>query len=100
MIEKELEHTPWTSNNVIVKKNNNKLKVCIDPRELNEALSDVKYQLLTVEEILTKLAGTNVFRILDAKSGFWQLELDELSSKLTTFGLYLGSIVLRGYHLE
>lgn len=85
VIEKELEYTPWTSNIVIVKKNNNKLRICIDPRKLNEALRDVKYQLPTVEEILTELAGAKVFSILDAKNGFWQLELDEPSSKLTTF---------------
>lgn len=84
VIVKEPEHTKWTSNIVLVKKKN-KLRVCIDPKDLNEALKDIKYQLPTVEEILTELADAKIFTILDAKHGFWQLQLDDDSSKLTSF---------------
>ncbi|XP_037958998.1 uncharacterized protein K02A2.6-like [Teleopsis dalmanni] len=84
IIVKEYEHTDWTSNLVIVKKNN-KLRICIDPKHLNQALKDVKYQLPTIEEVLAELADAKVFTVLDAKHGFWQLELEKNSSKLTTF---------------
>ena len=39
----------------------------------------------TLEEILPKLNGAKVFTTLDAKDGFYQIGLDEESSKLTTF---------------
>lgn len=84
VITKECEHTEWASNLVIVKKGN-KLRICIDPKHLNRALKDVKYQLPTIEEVLAELADAKVFTILDAKHGFWQIELDKKSSRLTTF---------------
>lgn len=39
----------------------------------------------TVEEIIPELSKAKVFTTLDATKGFWQLCLDEESSKLTTF---------------
>lgn len=41
--------------------------------------------LPTTDEILAKLAGSNVFLSLDAASGFWQIPLHSESSLLTTF---------------
>ena len=44
----------------------------------------------TIEEVVTKLSKANVFTVLDAKSGFWQIKLDEESSMLTTFNTPFG----------
>ena len=60
-----------------------KLRLCIDPKELNTAIKRPKYQIPTVDEILPKLA--KAFTVLDAKDGFFQIKLDEESSYLTTF---------------
>ncbi len=38
----------------------------------------------TTEEVATKFNNAKVFSVLDAKSGFWQIRLDEESSMLTT----------------
>ena len=38
----------------------------------------------------SRLQGANTFSILDAKSGFWQLKLDEESSLLCTFNTPIG----------
>jgi len=43
------------------------------------------YQLPTVEEITSRLVKAQYFTVLDASSGFWQLKLDEASSRLCTF---------------
>ena len=40
--------------------------------------------------IVTRLHGSEVFTTLDARSGFWQIKLDEHSSKLTTFNTAWG----------
>ena len=39
----------------------------------------------TIEEIATRLHGAKVFSLLDAKNGFWHVNLDDESSYLTTF---------------
>lgn len=39
----------------------------------------------TVDELLPELSKAKVFSTVDTKSGFWQIGLDEESSKLTTF---------------
>ena len=76
--------TPWISNLVAIKKPG-KLRVCIDPRELNHAIRRPKYQMPILDEILPGLSNARLFSVLDAKDGFHQVKLDEESSYLTTF---------------
>ena len=49
------------------------------------------YPMKTVDEVASRLQGANTFSILDAKSGFWQLKLDEESSLLCTFNTPIGN---------
>lgn len=84
IIAKVEEPTEWVSNMVIVN-NPNKLRICLDPRPLNEAIKRPHYPIPTVDTLMTKLQGCKFFTIFDAKNGFWQLPLDDESSKLTTF---------------
>ena len=44
----------------------------------------------TLEELLPKLCKAKVFSTLDAKDGFYQISLDDTSSKLTTFWMPFG----------
>lgn len=44
----------------------------------------------TIEEVATKLSRAKVFSVLDVKSGFWQVSLDDEFSKLTTFNTPYG----------
>ena len=43
------------------------------------------YRIPVAEELSARLSGCTVFSVLDAKSAFWQLALDERSSYLCTF---------------
>lgn len=85
IIENVEQSTDWTSNVVIIEKKDNKLRICIDPSEFNRALKIEKYQIPTVEEILPEITKAKVFSTFDARSGFWQLPLDEKSKLLTSF---------------
>jgi len=76
--------TDWISSMVVVRRNN-KLRICLDPKDLNTAIRRPKYPIPNIEDILPKLAKAKVFSVLDAKNGFWQVELDEPSSYLTCF---------------
>jgi len=78
------EPTYWISSFVAVKKPN-KLRICIDRKDLNKALKRNHFPLKTIDDILPNLAKAKIFSVLDAKEGFNQVELDEESSYLTTF---------------
>ncbi|XP_062699497.1 uncharacterized protein K02A2.6-like [Aedes albopictus] len=84
VIVKEEDNTDWVSNLVLVKRNN-KIRVCLDPIILNKALKRPHYPMPTANELLHELTNAKVFSTLDAKCGYWQVCLDEQSSKLTTF---------------
>ena len=73
---------------VIVKPN--KLRICLDPRDLNKAIRREHYQLPTVEEVATRLSQAKKFTVVDAKDGFWQKRLDTESSYKTTFNTPFG----------
>ena len=81
--------TDWVSSMVTVVKSN-KLRICIDPKDLNRAIKRSHYPMPTIEKVATKLSKAKVFTVLDAKSGFWQIKRDEDSSMLTTFNTPFG----------
>lgn len=84
IISKETDPTDWISSLVVVAKPG-KIRLCLDPKDLNQAIKRPKYQMPTLEEVLPNLSNAKVFSTLDAKDGFYQIGLDEESSKLTTF---------------
>ena len=62
-----------------------KIRICLNPKDLNKAVLRPKYQMATLDEVLPKLSKAKVFSTLDAKDGFYQVGLDEESSLKTTF---------------
>ena len=90
IIKQVSEPTDWVSSIVVVPKQNEKIRICLDPRDLNKAIRRENYQLPTIEDIASRLAGARVFTILDVKKGFWHVPLDEESSYLTTFNTPYG----------
>ena len=80
----QTEPTEWVSSMVTVIKPS-KIRICIDPRDLNQAIKREHYLMKTIEEVVAEIPGAKVFSTLDARSGFWQIKLDEASSKLCTF---------------
>ena len=84
------EPSRWVSQLVVAEKSNKDLRLCIDPRPLNKALKRAHYQMPTIDDVLPDLSQAKVFSKLDLSSAFWQLKLDEESSKLTTFASFYG----------
>ena len=81
------EPSDRVSSLVIVQKPNGRLRVCLDPSDLNQA---IKLQLPTTGEILSQLSGARYFAKLDASSGYWPVRLDDESSHLLAFNTPLG----------
>ncbi|GBL80739.1 hypothetical protein AVEN_139716-1 [Araneus ventricosus] len=55
------------------------------PQNLNRAINRPQYNLHKYEDITSKLGGANYSCVLDAVTAFWQISLDEESSRLCTF---------------
>ena len=79
------EPSQWVNQLVVTEKPNGKLRVCIDPCDLNKAILRQRYQLPTAEQLFSEMSGAKFFTKLDASNGYWQIPVDEESSKLLTF---------------
>ena len=83
------EPTEWV-NSSVVQKPTCAVRLCIDPRDLNLAIKRPHYPMKTIDEVASGPQGDRTFSILDDASGFWQLKLDEESSRLCTFNTPIG----------
>lgn len=90
IIEKVEEPTQWVNNIVIAEKKNGSLRLCLDPKFLNEAIERERSYIPTQEDIKCRLQGKSVFTVLDMKEGFYHVELSDESTKLCTFATPFG----------
>ena len=72
---------------VIVHKRDGSVRLCIDTRQLNEALR-LSYPLPTLEEVLQELSKAKVFSKVSLRSGYWHVMLEEAASDLIAFQLH------------
>ena len=90
VIAKVTEPTDWVSSLVYSRKSNGRLRVCLDPKDLNKAIKRPHYRTPTLDEITHILAGASMFSKLDARHGYWSVKLDDESSILNTFNSPFG----------
>ena len=86
----EGQPTDWVNSLVYQRKKNGRLRICLDHKDLNTAIKCDYHATRTVEEILPKVNRVQYFSILDAKCGYWNVEVDEESSFLTSFNSPFG----------
>ena len=77
--------SPWSSNVVLVRKKNGKLRMCVDYRMLNSRTVKDSYALPRIEEVFDVLKGSNTFSVIDMKSGYHQIEVEEEHKERTAF---------------
>ena len=103
ILEETKDVTEWVKSFVIMEKKiptdsnssqghsiNKKLRICLDPRDLNEALEREPYYTWSIEEIMGKFHGMTRFTIADFNKGYWMVELDPESRKYTMMALDIG----------
>ena len=96
VIERVTESTDWVSSLVvIVEKPNGKLRVCLDPRNLNIEIKRPHYTMPTLEDAVSKIAGAKFFSKCVAWSGYLPIQLEEHLSHLTTFSTSFGRYKLK-----
>lgn len=87
------EPTDWVNSivvNIRETPNGKKIRLCLDPKDLNKNIRREHYPNRTLDEILPKLFNKKYFSVVDTKKGYWHVELDEKSSLLTTFNTPFG----------
>ena len=82
--------TEWVNNVVIVSNANGDLRICLDPKDLNRWIKREHHYTPTLDDMLPRLSTAKVFSVLDARSGYWNVHLDEESQLLTTFNTPFG----------
>ena len=84
------EHTEWIYSIVPVMKEDDSLRLCLDPKDLNKTIKRKQWYAGTLDDILPELAQSKYFIVKDATSGFLHIPLDLRSSLLTTFNTLWG----------
>ena len=84
VLAKVEKHTPWISSMVVVCKPG-KLRICLDPMDLNKAIRTNHHPIPTIDEVAPRPSKAKMVSMVDAKDGFLQVTLDEPSSYVTMF---------------
>ena len=85
LVQIHYEYTPWVNSTLVTRKPDGTIRLCLDPRGLNKAIRHTPYYVRTIDDVIPKVSGASHFNTLDARSGFWQVEPDDETSKLCTF---------------
>lgn len=82
--------SPFSSPIVVVRKKNGQVRLCIDYRRLNLQTIKDAYSLPKLEDTFRALNGSQWFSVLDLKSGFYQIEVEDADKPKTAFVCPLG----------
>lgn len=85
LIERVNEPSEWVNPLVIAHKNDNGIRICLDPSDLNREIKRQHYVIPTFDDLCARMPNAKIFSTLDAERGFWQIKLTKKSSEYTTF---------------
>ena len=84
------ETAEWCNSFVLVLKASRKVRLCLDPARLNQALIRPMHRGPTLNDILPKLNNAQYLSLKDGSSGYHNMKLDKKSSYLTMFACQFG----------
>ena len=75
IIVKQMEPTSWVSLLMYPKKPNSKLRICLDPKDLNKAIIQEHHKVPTLKEIAHILTRATKFSKVDGNKAFFGMHL-------------------------
>ena len=81
----EIKYPEWLANVVVVPKKGEKLRVCVDYTDLNEAYPKDSFPLPRIDQIVDASTGHGMLSFLDAYSGYHQIPMHLSDAEKTTF---------------
>ena len=75
---------------LIVRKKQGGIRICIDSRSLSKHIVKIRLPLPAINDLIRKLGSSKIFCVIDLKSVFYQILLDEKSRHYTAFRSSLG----------
>ena len=92
---REVEYPEWLANVLLVKKENDKWRLCIDFIDVNRACSKDSFPLPRIDLIVDATAGHELLSFLDAFSGYNQISMDPNDQEKTSFVTAQGTYCYR-----
>ena len=83
---KEIQYPKWLANVVLVKKSNEKWRMCVDFTDLNKACPKDSYPLPNIDALVDSAAGCKLLSFLDAFSGYNQIKMHPMDEEKTPLG--------------
>ena len=84
----------------MVKKANDKRRMCVDFTDLNRACPKDSYPLPRIDKLVDSTAGHQLLSFVDAFSRYNQIKMDEVDNEKTSFitsqGLFFYKVILFG----
>jgi len=81
----ELAASLWSSNVVMVHKQDGSMRFCVDYRKVNELIKKDKFPLPKIDTCLDTLNSCQYYSSCDLRWGYWQMERDESDRDKTAF---------------
>ena len=81
---REIQYPEWLANEVLVKKANEKWRMCVDFTDLNKACPKDSYPLASIDALVDSASGCKMLSFLDAFSGYCSVRLTGTSSCTTS----------------
>ena len=82
---REVYYLNWLDNVVMVKKANNKWRMCIDFTDLNKACPKDSYPLPRIDQLVDSTTGHKLLSFMDAFSRYNQIRIEEADQEKTSF---------------
>ena len=96
----EVSDSPWASPIVVVRKKNNKPRICVDYRKLNQLTKADAYPMPRIEDLLDSVGQSRYISTIDLAKGYWQVPVAPEDRPKTAFttpkGLFQFTTMLFG----
>lgn len=84
------EPSEWVNSLVIVAKTDGRLHICQGPHDLIKVIKREYFPMPTVKTVKSEMSGAKYSSKLNASNGYWQIKIDEQSSRLLAFNTLFG----------